>query len=603
MTRFQQTIYLEPDEEITSIIDRLNKSEEINIVLVIPKGADIFQSIINLKLLKREVDNLGKNLIIITSDQVGRHLAEKVGIPIKDRLEIDQEVFPSLPASQSMEEVSIKKPTIGKMVDIISPIEQVEKPEPKRTREIEYEPLQPKEIKPDEYWSEVKEAPKEYLRHPTGQVRPMAEKETAEIDLSQRPMEEVTLEIKEPSEVKPHKKFFDFLRRKKERKIVLSRTTGKLFLVFIALGVITFGLVAYFVLPKAKLVIALKKESILFDLPVLVDKNTFKIDLMLNKIPGRLIKTQSQETREFPATGERQLDEKARGLITVYNEYSSSPQTLVETTRFLSTETGKVFKTTKTIVVPGAKIEEGKIVPNSINVEVIADEPSPEYNIGPSNFTIPGFKGTAKYNGFYGKSKTAMSGGSIGKVKIVSKEDLEKAKESLAKELREKIIQSLKNQVPTNFKLFNEALKEETIETVFSQQAGERAEKFTLNLKNQATAIVFDPRYIDELVDKNIISQISEKKKVLPNAREINYTKWQVNFDKGQIGLDIKVKQGITWEVNISDLKKELAGKNESEIKKILSQKPEIQNIQVIFWPFWVKRIPEQTSKIEIIID
>lgn len=591
MTRFQQTIYLEPDEEITSIIDRLNKSEEINIVLVIPKGADIFQSIINLKLLKREVDNLGKNLIIITSDQVGRHLVEKVGIPIKDRLEIDQEAFPSLPASQSMEEVSIKKPTIGKMVDIISPSKQVEKPEPKRTQEIEYEPLQPEEIKPDEYWSEVKE------------VRPMAEKKTAEIDLSQRPMEELTSEIKELSEVKPHKKFFDFLRRKKERKIVLSRTTGKLFLVFIALGVITFGLVAYFVLPKAKLVIALKKESILFDLPVLVDKNTFKIDLMLNKIPGRLIKTQSQETREFPATGERQLDDKARGLITVYNEYSSSPQTLVETTRFLSTETGKVFKTTKTIVVPGAKIEEGKIVPNSIDVEVIADEPSPEYNIGPSNFTIPGFKGTAKYNGFYGKSKTAMSGGSIGKVKIVLREDLEKAKESLAKELREKIIQSLKNQVPTNFKLFNEALKEETIETVFSHQAGERAEKFTLNLKNQATAIVFDPRYIDELVDKNIISQISEKKKVLPNARETNYAKWQVDFDKGQIDLDIKVKQGITWKVNISDLKKELAGKNESEIKKILSQKPEIQNIQVIFWPFWVKRIPEQTSKIEIIID
>lgn len=591
MTRFQQTIYLEPDEEITSIIDRLNKSEEINIVLVIPKGADIFQSIINLKLLKREVDNLGKNLIIITSDQVGRHLAEKVGIPIKDRLEIDQEAFPSLPASQSMEEVSIKKPTIGKMVDIISPSKQVEKPEPKRTQEIEYEPLQPEEIKPDEYWSEVKE------------VRPMAEKKTAEIDLSQRPMEELTSEIKELSEVKPHKKFFDFLRRKKERKIVLSRTTGKLFLVFIALGVITFGLVAYFVLPKAKLVIALKKESILFDLPVLVDKNTFKIDLMLNKIPGRLIKTQSQETREFPATGERQLDDKARGLITVYNEYSSSPQTLVETTRFLSTETGKVFKTTKTIVVPGAKIEEGKIVPNSIDVEVIADEPGPEYNIGPSNFTIPGFKGTAKYNGFYGKSKTAMSGGSIGKVKIVLREDLEKAKESLAKELREKIIQSLNNQVPTNFKLFNEALKEETIETVFSHQAGERAEKFTLNLKNQATAIVFDPRYIDELVDKNIISQISEKKKVLPNARETNYAKWQVDFDKGQIDLDIKVKQGITWKVNISDLKKELAGKNESEIKKILSQKPEIQNIQVIFWPFWVKRIPEQTSKIEIIID
>ena len=62
---------------------------------------------------------------------------------------------------------------------------------------------------------------------------------------------------------------------------------------------------------------------------------------------------------------EKELNEKARGSLTVYNEYSSSPQTLVATTRFESPE-GKIFRIEKNIVVPGAKIEEGKIIASTI---------------------------------------------------------------------------------------------------------------------------------------------------------------------------------------------------------------------------------------------
>lgn len=102
---------------------------------------------------------------------------------------------------------------------------------------------------------------------------------------------------------------------------------------------------------------------------------------------------------------------KASGTITAFNEYGSESQLLIASTRFLSSN-GKIFRTTKDIYIPGANIIDDEIIPSSIDVEVMADYWGSEYNIGPSDFTIPGFKGTVKYVSLYGKSDTAMSGGS-----------------------------------------------------------------------------------------------------------------------------------------------------------------------------------------------
>ena len=102
---------------------------------------------------------------------------------------------------------------------------------------------------------------------------------------------------------------------------------------------------------------------------------------------------------------------KASGIITVFNEYSSDSQRLVASTRFLSSS-GKIFRAIEDIYIPGMKTDGDEVIPGSIDAEVMANYLGTEYNISPSDFTIPGFKGTPKYDGFYGKSDTSMSGGS-----------------------------------------------------------------------------------------------------------------------------------------------------------------------------------------------
>ena len=86
-----------------------------------------------------------------------------------------------------------------------------------------------------------------------------------------------------------------------------------------------------------------------------------------------------------------EVAQKSKGKITVYNEYGSSPQILIATTRFQSVE-GLIFRTLKTISVPGARVENGKTIAGAIDVEVIADKAGQVYNVAPGKFTIPAFK-------------------------------------------------------------------------------------------------------------------------------------------------------------------------------------------------------------------
>ncbi len=82
-----QTFYIDIDEEITSIIDRLRKAKAQEIIIVVPRRALLIQSIVNLKLLKKEAEHLGKQVVIVTQDKLGKLLVEKAGIAIEQRLD------------------------------------------------------------------------------------------------------------------------------------------------------------------------------------------------------------------------------------------------------------------------------------------------------------------------------------------------------------------------------------------------------------------------------------------------------------------------------------------------------------------------------------
>src|ERR1700712_4403491 len=82
----KDTIYIDIDDEITGIIDKLQASNGKVVALVLPKRAAVFQSIVNMKLLKRSADNEKKNLVLITSEAGLLPLAGAAGVHVAKTL-------------------------------------------------------------------------------------------------------------------------------------------------------------------------------------------------------------------------------------------------------------------------------------------------------------------------------------------------------------------------------------------------------------------------------------------------------------------------------------------------------------------------------------
>lgn len=101
---------------------------------------------------------------------------------------------------------------------------------------------------------------------------------------------------------------------------------------------------------------------------------------------------------------------KATGKITIYNEYSTETQRMILRTRFESPD-GRIYRLAASVIVPGKRIVNQQEIPGQIDAMVIAEEEGPQYNIGPTTFTIPGFKGDPRYEYFLGVSTEAITTG------------------------------------------------------------------------------------------------------------------------------------------------------------------------------------------------
>jgi len=628
-----KTIYLEPEEEIVSVIDRLTQTKSQEVSLVVPAGAQIWQNPINLRLLKRESDNLGKQITLFVPDELKAETAEKVGFLVKRDKNLPFELI------REEEEEGEENPLIKQKKadqpeeDMIGLLVEELKPEEKK-KEVDY----PSEevSAPDEKVSlasqggQKKGEKKKKFSWPGSAagrshrkmvdiVRPGSQTNQFGPESSQEQSKDESAE--DISKGLPPGQFFRKRPKKQLPRLKLTKTKPivreriwqedrdfetvtkpsrwpKILVAFIVFSFLLTGLVAYLALPTTEVEITPKKEEASFDLMVVGSRDISRIDQSLNKIPLQEVKIEKTKSKEFPASGQKELSEKATGQITVYNEYSSAPQTLVATTRFES-PTGKVFRISETVTIPGAEIKEGKIVPNSLVVTVTADQPGESYNIGPTNFTIPGFKGTPKYAGFYAKSASSMTGGYVGTVKIVSAKDLEEAKESLAEELKNEVKQSLQEQMPVDLEMVEDGLKEE-ITDVSTVEQGSELETFNVEMTASIQALFFREADLKELVDLNLASQIEESKKPVSESQQIDYRNIEIDWAIGQVDFDLHIDEEIVWQVDLDQIRKELAGQTEIEVRKYLANQAAVEKAKVSFWPFWVKRIPIQEKKIEI---
>ena len=547
MEYFSKILHIDLEESAQSVIERFNILDDHNIIFAIPMGAQIFHNLSELKLLKQDIDKSGKNVVLVSQDEVGLELARDIGF------KVEEEFLELLSPTEDTHRYSADTHKHPKVLDMI-----YRQPEHKTAVQGKTPGLQ------------------------------------TEKPIVKRDLRESVIDEKEGTgfwgEEKPHKSTGRIF------------TTTNVIIFFIIASVIVATISAIIVLPKTTITVLPKKETVVVDIPITADISMSEIDTIKNKIPGQIVKVEKEKTAQFKATGRTGSESKARGTIVIYNAYTppQSP-TWIGGTRF-ETSDGKIFKTIQKITVPPAKIENEKVVPGTIEVEVVADIAGSDYNILPSEFTMPAFKGTSKFNVFYGKSTLAMRGGSKGEGIVIVLDDIENAKKEIEGELLEAAKNELRENLPKDLEFMENAIAVKILEEKISDQAGTVIENFSVSLKVSAMAFLFKEDDMKSLVAKNIETKIMRNEIVFKDIRK-RYSNVDIDFSAGIMTFNANIEQDIAASFNEEDLKTAFAGKNESEIRDYVLSQDLMDGAQVNFSPFWVKKAPSNKNKINIIIE
>lgn len=378
-----------------------------------------------------------------------------------------------------------------------------------------------------------------------------------------------------------------------------------LFIILIILGIC--GSAGYWaiaeVLPRATIELTLKDYPVDLVMPVKIDINepTLKEEKGILIVPGELVKSRKNLTMNFPTQNKEKVEKYAEGKLIIYNVYSSEPQTLVEKTRF-ETPDGKIFRLKQRIIIPGAKVQTGKITSSQIEAAVVADKPGDEYNIGPiAQWTIPGFKDTPKYNGFYAKSASNMQGGILGSMAVPKESEIADAKkkiqENLQMALEREITVLTENKNYENFKdtkIFE--IKNEKISSISNDDS-----QFNVFMEGEMSEIIFQKGVIESALTKKGIANLPQDINFKLKTSAFDYKDKAADLKKGEILFNAALKGIFEADVNLKDLTDKLLRKKSQDVKNIIFQVPGLEQAHISMWPFWVKNIPGNPKKVKII--
>lgn len=632
-----QTFYIESDEEVISVIGRLRKSSTVDVIFVFPKRALVLQSIINLRLLAREAEKLGKKIVVVSQDEIGRMLAEKAGMKTENYSEdflektphlelvsektsdspprlfptpvvLTEDIIPNSSAigsndfysnqnnSEGEKNVSLsvdpskmsiplrvrdKSPEKltslnSKRLDQITPSAQVNSVKPRVLNTSNFSPYSPT-LPSQPFFEKPKYQPKQ-------------ERNERLKNFYNGTTSSTSSENQEDKSKQPH-------------LVTVSKNAHTFF--FILGGISLFSLAAvviFFFLPKAEIRVTPYKivQTIDREFNNKLDESSSNEDFL----SVRIIEKEKEVSLTVTTTGKSDgVNQKARGTVVISNNYSTESQPLVATTRLESAQ-GKLFRLVSGVVVPAMTNIDGRKEPGVIEAQVIADETGSEYNIDATTFTIPGFKGGSKYDKFTVKSNKAMIGGGndgISDVTIVAKVDLDSALREAKEKVTEEFLNEIRGEITQEEKILDEQIDIVQLVAPELPSIGTVATTFDYKGTFKLRAFVFPEKIIKEKME-NMNEKNMQGILFRPISSSITYSDSSADFSSGIVRIKAHALVTMESEIDKEKLRGMLLGKNVSGIEQTLQSFPEIKSIQVIFFPQWfVQSIPNSLSRVSVV--
>lgn len=656
-----QTFYVTQDEEILSLVGRLRSSALLENVFVVPNRALILQSAVNLRILRREADKLGKVVTIVTQDDMGRALAEKAGIltrpyseearhenegasPIlPTRLPVDVSIgssdFFAAPPKENapVEEaplMAIRPSAPARPVAPASPMPlRVRDATPKNltalnsTLHAEAQVIRPGTVQESGFrpipQNAVPGSGAAPVRRPENmppqdrevasghpgvpRAVPAYPTQTAPVSESARHVSAERL-ARMYRKTDPSAPAGPKSASANQRQANAGNVGGKSwvwFSLFAGISLLSLlGVGIYVFLPKAEITVVPHSISKSLEMEFNGKKNAADGD---REIPIRIVEREDEVSVSIETSGTSAGNgTKARGVIIISNAYGSDPQPLVATTRF-EAENGKVFRLAKGVTVPGVSEVNGKEEPGVIEADVIADEAGEAYNIGTSSFSIPGFKGNPKYDKITAKSKESMTGGSsVGDAgaKTVSEDDIVRAKEAVENRFRSMSEESFRGALAEGETFLPDSVEISPVGTPSHPQAGVAASSFEYKARYKARFFVFSESALKEKA-----SFVLRRGAGLDDTYEtrdisLEYGEASSDFDGGIMYIKVRATALFASHIDIGGLRNDFLGKDTDGIKEVLEKHTEVKKIEVSLKPkLFIVSVPNDPDRVTIIVE
>ena len=575
----KDVIYIEPDDDITDVISKIESSKEKIIALVPPKKAGIFRSVVNIKLISKAGTTAKKKIVLVTTDPAIIKIAASTKIPVTK----DLQTVPVIPEIADDSTEVVKEELIEESDGTIETKEDVDELVPK--------------LEEDKVSDTTDEE----------------EDDEADDDDSADPKSDKKKSKKEAKE------------SAKARKAQVKATTGKNpdnwfkkhLLILILGGVFTAGAVvflvwAFTIAPAATVNVGIRTTSANFSENVTFTNELSKEDVKTGEFYLEEIKKDFANSAEFQATGEKNVGEKASGEVIVYAYFAAEGQVKIDKGTnfslgdytFTSTEDavlswgGKDYKNCDNSDAIKESVSRLELPPRCIisaRVDVVATEPGSKYNVAAS---VTGWD-TLPNIGAY--TDTAMSGGTDDIKKIVSQADVDKAKEALAISDAAENKEALLKEISDDKLAIDASFTQTVSDPVSTPAVGEEVKEGTKpTIKVTTTAKIY-------AIDKTKVKEfIAEKAKIDQDQKiyEMN-TPFVENFFKGEGGYTGKLKTAYSYgpKITDSDVVEIVKGKGMGDAQHALKDINGVTNVKIDPSYPWVTSIPNDTNKITVNIN
>jgi hypothetical protein len=296
-----------------------------------------------------------------------------------------------------------------------------------------------------------------------------------------------------------------------------------------------------------------------------------------------------------------QTSRPATGIVTLYNNHSTSPQRLLIDTR-LRGSNGEVYKTKTATQIPGQTVVNGEKVPGQVDIEVYADVPGESGNLEMSDFVIMGFQGTSKATTFYGRSKTPISGGFDGELHSLSEESALIKEGEVRRLLRDDLEAKLKAQIPSGFMLVLDSQDYKTLEK--NERYESDGGQIRVFERGRLAAVILDQDVLARAVAQEAITIYESGEDVILSnplsvIAKLSGSSVGIELQK-DLKFSISGKPHIVWVIDEDKLLYDLIDTKKKRFSEILERHEYIDSARVKISPFWKGSLPEDPEDIEI---